>query len=99
VLHLGLEIPGDCALRLTEVETVTWQPGRCFAFDDTYEHEAWNHSGSTRAILLADIWNPYLRAAEREALADLVGIIGDFNRLATPAPAPAVAVAPLGPRP
>jgi hypothetical protein len=96
VLHLGIEVPDGCALNLVGVEQLQWQPGRCFAFDDTYEHEAWNHSGSTRAILLADIWNPYLRAAEREALADLVGIIGDFNRQT--APAPAVAVAP-GPRP
>jgi hypothetical protein len=87
VLHLGIEVPDGCALHLIGVEQLAWQAGRCFAFDDTYEHEAWNHSGSTRAILLADIWNPYLRAAEREALADLVGIIGDFNRQAAPAPA------------
>jgi hypothetical protein len=86
VLHLALEIPADCALNLVGVEQVHWQQGRCFAFDDTYEHEAWNRSGSTRAILLADIWNPYLRPAEREALAELVGFIGDFNRLAAPAP-------------
>jgi aspartate beta-hydroxylase len=84
VLHLGLEVPEGCALRLTAVEQVGWQAGRCFAFDDTYEHEAWNRSDTTRAILLADIWNPYLRAAEREALAELVGAIGDFNRAAAP---------------
>lgn len=85
VLHLGLEIPDGCALHLLGVEQLQWQVGRCFAFDDTYEHEAWNHSGSTRTILLADIWNPYLRTAEREALAELVGVIGDFNRQAAPA--------------
>ena len=84
VLHLGLDIPPDCALNLVGVEAVHWQAGRCFAFDDTYEHEAWNRSAGTRAILLADIWNPYLRPAEREALAQLVATIGDFNRLAAP---------------
>jgi aspartate beta-hydroxylase len=84
VLHLALEIPPDCALNLVGVQTVTWRAGTCFAFDDTYEHEAWNRSATTRVILLADIWNPYLRAAEREALAELVGAIGDFNRLADP---------------
>jgi hypothetical protein len=89
VLHLGLEIPDGCALNLVSVQQLQWQPGACFAFDDTYEHEAWNRSGSTRSILLADIWNPYLRAAEREALATLVGVIGDFNRQAAPVPAPA----------
>ncbi len=85
VLHLGLEIPDHCALRLPAVEQLGWQVGRCFAFDDTYEHEAWNRSDTTRTILLADIWNPYLRPAEREALAELVGAIGDFNRAAAPA--------------
>ena len=84
VLHLGLEIPDGCALNLVGVEQLHWQPGRCFAFDDTYEHEAWNRSGSTRTVLLGDIWNPYLRAAEREALAALVAAIGDFNRAAAP---------------
>jgi len=86
VLHLGLEIPDGCALNLVGVEQLRWEAGRCFAFDDTYEHEAWNRSDRTRAILLADIWNPFLRAAEREALAELVGVIGDFNRQAAPAP-------------
>jgi aspartyl/asparaginyl beta-hydroxylase (cupin superfamily) len=86
VLHLGLEIPDGCALNLPAVQQVGWQVGRCFAFDDTYEHEAWNRSTTTRTILLADIWNPYLREAERAALAELVGAIGDFNRAAAPAP-------------
>jgi aspartate beta-hydroxylase len=85
VLHLGLEIPDGCALHLPAVEQLGWQAGRCFAFDDTYEHEAWNRSATTRTILLADIWNPYLRPPERDALAELVGAIGDFNRVAAPA--------------
>jgi len=88
VLHLGLEIPDGCALNLVGVQEITWTRGKCFAFDDTYEHEAWNRSATTRSVLLADIWNPYLRPAEREALAALVGVIGDFNRRADPVPAP-----------
>ena len=83
VLHLGLLIPDHCALHLTEVGEVHWQEGRCFAFDDTFEHEAWNRSGSTRVILLADIWNPYLSEAERAAVADLVAAIGDLNKATT----------------
>lgn len=94
VLHLGLDIPDGCALNLVGVEQVGWQAGRCFAFDDTYEHEAWNRSDATRTVLLADIWNPYLRAAEREALAELVGVIGDFNRQVEPAPAARPAAGP-----
>ncbi len=80
VLHLGLEIPEGCALHLPGVLEQHWHRGACFAFDDTFEHEAWNRSETTRVILLGDIWNPYLRTAEREAVAELVALIGDFNR-------------------
>ena len=80
VLHLGLVIPDNCALNLLEVGEVHWQAGRCFAFDDTYEHEAWNRSDTTRCILLADIWNPYLTETERAAVADLVAVIGDLSK-------------------
>jgi aspartate beta-hydroxylase len=80
VLHLGLEIPDGCALHLVGVQEQPWERGKCFAFDDTFEHEAWNRSGTTRAVLLGDIWNPYLRPAEREVIAELVARIGDFNR-------------------
>jgi len=89
VLHLPLIVPEQCALKITGVGTFSWQQDRCFAFDDTYEHEAWNRSEHTRVILLTDIWNPHLREAERWALKDLIEQIGDFNRAteATP-PAP-----------
>ncbi|MCE9579211.1 MAG: aspartyl/asparaginyl beta-hydroxylase domain-containing protein [Deltaproteobacteria bacterium] len=80
VLHLGLDIPEGCALDVKGIEILTWQAGRCFAFDDTYEHEAWNRSDTTRVVLLGDIWNPYLTEAERDAIAALVAEIGDFNR-------------------
>jgi aspartate beta-hydroxylase len=84
VLHLGLIIPRGCALHLVGVREVTWEPGRCFAFDDTYLHEAWNRSMTTRIVLLGDIWNPHLTLPERAAVADLVGMIGDFNRATAP---------------
>jgi aspartate beta-hydroxylase len=80
VLHLGLVIPDRCALNLVEVGEVHWQEGRCFAFDDTYEHEAWNRSDTTRIILLADIWNPHLSEVERVAVAELIAAIGDLNK-------------------
>jgi aspartate beta-hydroxylase len=80
VLHLGLEIPDGCALHLLGVLEQHWQRGRCFAFDDTFEHEAWNRSDTTRVVLLGDIWNPFLRPVEREVVAALVARIGDFHR-------------------
>ncbi len=84
VLHLGLEIPEGCALDLVGVQEIHWQRGKCFAFDDTFEHQAWNNSDKTRVVLLGDIWNPYLRPAEREAIASLVASIGEFNRAVAP---------------
>jgi aspartate beta-hydroxylase len=79
VTHLPLIVPPDCALRVGG-EIHVWQEGHCVSFDDTFEHEAWNHSGETRVMLILDIWNPDLTAIEREAVTDLVGAIGDFNR-------------------
>lgn len=79
VTHLPLIVPPDCALRVGG-EIHEWQEGHCVTFDDTYEHEAWNNSDETRVVLILDSWNPDLSEAERAAVADLVGVIGDFNR-------------------
>jgi aspartate beta-hydroxylase len=78
VTHLPLIVPEGCALNVSG-EQHAWQEGRAITFDDTFEHEAWNRSGETRVILLFDVWNPYLDEAERAAIGDLVGAIGDFN--------------------
>jgi aspartate beta-hydroxylase len=79
VTHLPLIVPPDCALRVGG-EIHEWQEGCCVTFDDTFEHEAWNHSDETRVVLIVDSWNPDLSEAERAAVADLVGAIGDFSR-------------------
>lgn len=79
VTHLPLIVPQDCALRVGG-ETHIWEEGRCITFDDTFEHEAWNKSAETRVVLIVDSWNPDLSEAERAAVTDLVGAIGDFNR-------------------
>jgi len=41
-------------------------------FDDTIEHAAWNDSDEIRIILIMDVWNPLLSAAEREMIAALL---------------------------
>ncbi len=51
--HLGLIVPGGCALRVG-AETRTWQEGQSLVFDDTTEHEAWNRSDSIRIVLIID---------------------------------------------
>ena len=79
VAHLPLVVPDDCAI-VVGGEQHVWCEGEVVVFDDTFEHEAWNRSDRTRAILLMDVWNPYLDAAERDALMHLIPMIGDFNR-------------------
>ncbi|HEX7324388.1 MAG TPA: aspartyl/asparaginyl beta-hydroxylase domain-containing protein [Rhodanobacteraceae bacterium] len=81
VTHLPLIIPEDCAISVGGEEHV-WQEGHCVTFDDTFEHEAWNRSDKVRAVMILDTWHPDLTPAEREAVALLVGGIGDFNAAA-----------------
>lgn len=59
-LHLGLEIPEGCALRVGS-ETRTWREGECLVFDNSFEHEAWNRSDRPRTVLLLDFVNPLRR--------------------------------------
>jgi aspartate beta-hydroxylase len=76
--HLPLIVPQDCALKVGG-EIHEWHTGRVVVFDDTYEHEAWNRSASTRVVLIFDVWNPYLTETERAAVTDLIGVIGDLR--------------------
>lgn len=79
VVHLPLIVPADCAIEVGG-QVHAWREGEVVVFDDTFVHQAWNRGPSRRVILLMDTWNPHLDAVEREALAELVGAIGDFNR-------------------
>lgn len=67
VIHLPLIIPAGCALRVGG-ETREWQVGQALAFDDTIEHEAWNQSDDLRAVLIFDVWNPFVTESERDLL-------------------------------
>jgi aspartate beta-hydroxylase len=79
VVHLPLIVPPDCGIRVGS-ETRGWTEGRCIAFDDTYEHEAWNKSDKTRVVMIMDIWNPALSLPEREAMRLVIEALGRFNR-------------------
>ncbi|KLD64243.1 aspartyl/asparaginyl beta-hydroxylase domain-containing protein [Dyella japonica] len=79
VTHLPLIVPRDCAINVGG-ELHEWKEGRCVTFDDTFEHEAWNRSDSTRVVVILDSWNPDLTEVERMAVTELVETIGDFNR-------------------
>ncbi|MEO5867029.1 MAG: aspartyl/asparaginyl beta-hydroxylase domain-containing protein [Sphingomonas sp.] len=73
IIHLPLIVPTGCSFRVGG-ETRNWEVGRAWAFDDTIEHEAWNRSDQVRAILIFDVWNPYIKAAERDLLRQFYAI-------------------------
>jgi aspartate beta-hydroxylase len=76
-VHLPLVVPPDCGFRVGGT-TREWVPGQAWVFDDTIEHEAWNESDTPRAILIFDIWNPLLTAAERDMIQAATEVYGQY---------------------
>lgn len=77
IVHLPLIVPEGCTYRVGS-ETRLWQERQAWVFDDTIEHEAWNGSGQSRAILMLDIWNPFLSEAERQMVSALLNGMQEF---------------------
>lgn len=76
IIHLPLIVPPGCSFRVGG-ETRDWRVGEAWAFDDTIEHEAWNRSGQIRAILIFDVWNPYITPTERDLLRRFYAVAAD----------------------
>jgi len=60
VCHLGLIIPDDkdrCYLRVAD-RKLTWEEGKCFVFDDTFDHEVRNDTDQHRVVLLVHVKRP-----------------------------------------
>jgi ornithine lipid ester-linked acyl 2-hydroxylase len=58
--HLGLLIPkiaNQCGIRVGK-DIRHWQEGKSLVFDDSFEHEAWNHTDEVRVILFVDVVRP-----------------------------------------
>ncbi|KAJ0393427.1 hypothetical protein P43SY_000285 [Pythium insidiosum] len=70
--HLPLVVPnGRCRLRVGD-EVITVEEGKCFVFDDSFEHEAWNDDPThARIVLIIDVWHPDLSPAECKFLSFL----------------------------
>ena len=66
-IHLPLIVPDGCSIRIGS-ETHSWREGELFAFDDSFEHEAWNRSSSDRVVLIFESHHPDLRPEERSAI-------------------------------
>jgi aspartate beta-hydroxylase len=77
IVHLPLIVPPGCGFRVGG-EQREWQPGKAFVFDDTFEHEAWNDSDVPRAVLILDIWSPFLSAAECDLVRQVTADVGEF---------------------
>ena len=78
-VHLGIVVPNGCRMRVHE-EVRPWVQGKCFVFDDSFEHEVWHDGDETRLVLICDIWHPDLATHEaRRAL--LRGAYEDERRL------------------
>ncbi len=78
IVHLPLVLPPDCRFRVGN-ETRDWRMNEAWVFDDTIEHEAWNNSDQVRHILIFDVWNPLLSAAERELVCEMMAALNSFT--------------------
>lgn len=52
---LNFSFQKRCGIRVAK-EKRQWKEGEFLAFDDSFEHEAWNKSSIVRVVLLLDIW-------------------------------------------
>jgi aspartyl/asparaginyl beta-hydroxylase (cupin superfamily) len=79
ICHLPLIVPSGCGFRVGG-ETREWREGELLVFDDSIEHEAWNHGPSDRIILIFDIWRPELDAEERRVVSALFEAVDNYSR-------------------
>jgi len=75
--HLGLMVPepaSECGIRVGD-DVRHWAEGKSLVFDDTWEHEAWNHTDGTRVVLFVDFKRPLSRTARllNEAVLRIIG--------------------------
>jgi aspartyl/asparaginyl beta-hydroxylase (cupin superfamily) len=66
-VQLGVMVPRSAGLRVAG-RTRFHREGRCLAFDNSFEHTAWNNGDSRRVILTVQTFHPGLTPLEREAL-------------------------------
>ena len=76
--HLPLIIPDDCSFRVGN-QTRPWIVGEAFLFDDTIEHEAWNHSSEDRFVLIFEVWKPELNEAEQALITRMLTAVDSYG--------------------
>ena len=80
ICHLPLVVPENCGELRVGNESRPWHEGELLIFDDSIEHEAWNHSDRDRIVLIFEVWRPELSAAERDAVSDLLRVIREYAK-------------------
>lgn len=78
ICHLPLIVPDNCGLRVGNDSRPVVE-GQAWAFDDSFEHEAWNDSDQPRVILLFEVWRPELSEIERTSVAAMFEAIDAFG--------------------
>jgi len=78
-IHCGILIPegtpDEIGLTVGN-ETRQWEAGKCLAFDDAFEHEAWNLTPHPRLVLIVDVWHP-----EMDEMKRILSIEGNENEV------------------
>ncbi|WP_051882150.1 aspartyl/asparaginyl beta-hydroxylase domain-containing protein [Parvularcula oceani] len=87
ICHLPLVVPPGCGFRVGN-RSLAWREGETLIFDDTIDHEAWNRGREERIILLFEVWQPALEAAERDQVAALLSAVDAYARRGRPPSAP-----------
>jgi len=54
-IHLAVTVPEPGAVLTVDNKPYKWVPGRCVAFDDTFEHSVHNKADSYRVVLFLDV--------------------------------------------
>lgn len=72
-VHLPMIVPEGCEIRVGEGVN-KWEEGKIIAFDDSYEHEAWNRADSDRAVLIFETHHPDLSPTEIEAIENVYAV-------------------------
>jgi hypothetical protein len=78
ICHIPLVVPDGCRLRVG-AETREVVEGRAMIFDDSFEHEAWNHGDAVRAVLLFEIWRPEISEDEKVALTAMFEAVTGYD--------------------
>ncbi|MFU8764630.1 MAG: aspartyl/asparaginyl beta-hydroxylase domain-containing protein [Haliea sp.] len=78
ICHLPLVVPLNCGELRVGNDSKAWREGELLVFDDSMEHEAWNHSAERRVVLLFDIWRPELELEERHWVTKMLQAVKSY---------------------